>query len=475
MTTNRALALIALTTTLCACDAAPAAPGDASGEDDAGTVPPPASDGGTPPPVGTGPWYEDSDGDGVADAVEEHAGTDPHDPSESPRTRGDFFFIVPYLEEPTPPRDTLVFGTSLQRADVHFMIDTSISMQGYIDTVRDGLVTTVIPGLHAAIPDVALGVGQFDVCPETQGYRPGMCEGIAMEQTSTTDPDAVVSALDTLTADCSPVAEPYAQAAWVWATGDTARFPGMDARSCPAGTTGLGCVREGSLPILVVIGDEPFSQSYRSLGPCRSEYSCVSCTSGPSPDEVAGAFAAIGGRLVVLGPTGTSPEWGPLVAATGAVDEAGNPLVFPGAGMADIDRAVVDAIARLAAATPFDLTARAVDLDDDGVDASAFVERVEPNVAGGVADRRDPSRVCVGGLATIDADGDGFADTFPDVTVGTPVCFDIVVRRNEIVPAGSEPRILRAAIEVVGDGITVLDRRTVYFLVPADGGGPILI
>ncbi|MCZ7684177.1 MAG: hypothetical protein M5U28_37540 [Sandaracinaceae bacterium] len=178
----------------------------------------------------------------------------------------------------------------------------------------------------------------------------------------------------------------------------------------------------------------------------------------------------------MLGPTGTSPEWGPIVTATGAVDESGRPLIFPDAGVSTtVDGAVVDALARLAASTPLDVSARAVDLDDDGIDATVFVERIEPNVAGGVADRRDPSRVCVGGLPTADADGDGRAETFPRVRPGTPVCFDIVVRRNGSVPAAAEPRIVRGAIEVVGDGVTVLDRRTVYFLVPAESGGPILI
>ncbi len=420
-------------------------------------------------------WYVDSDGDGVADAVEVHAGTDPRDGSESPRTRGDFFFVVPYESDPEPPRDTMVFGTAIQRADVHFMIDTSISMQHYIHGIRYALTSHIIPGVAAAIPDVWLGVGQFDVCP-TSGFRPGICRGITMDARSTGDAVAVTAALDTLTADCAPVNEPYAQAAWLWATGDTSRFPGMSASSCAAGTIGLGCVRGDALPILVVVGDEGFAESYRTATSACEDGRCAACARFPSSSDIISAFAAIRGRLVVLGPTGTSPEWGPIVTATGAVDESGRPLIFPDAGVSTtVDGAVVDALARLAASTPLDVSARAVDLDDDGIDATVFVERIEPNVTGGVADRRDPSRVCVGGLPTADADGDGRAETFPRVRPGTPVCFDIVVRRNGSVPPAAEPRIVRGAIEVVGDGVTVLDRRTVYFLVPAESGGPILI
>lgn len=420
-------------------------------------------------------WYADSDGDGVADAVESYAGTDPSDPSESPRTRGDFFFVVPYREAPVPPRDTLVFGTSIQRADVHFMIDTSISMQPYINRVRTALTSAVIPGIAAAISDVWLGVGEFDVCPGS-GHRPDICRGVAIDQASTSDGAAVERALASLTADCAPVHEPYAQAAWLWATGETSRFPGMAPRACPSGAIGLACVREGSLPILVVIGDEPFSESYRTGFGCGSGAGgCAACAEFPASSDVISAFAAIRGRLIVIGSTGSSPEWGPIVSATGAVDGAGRPLVFPFAGSAEVDRAIVDAIQELAASTPLDVSARAVDLDDDGIDASALVERVEANTAGGVADRRDPTRVCLGGLPATDTDGDGHADTFPDVAPGTLVCFDIVVRQNEIVPPAEEPRILRAQIEVIGDGVTVLDRRTVYFLVPGASGSPVLI
>ena len=434
---------------------------DASARSDAGVMP-------------EGAWYVDSDGDGVADAVERVAGSDPADASESPRTRGDFFFVVPYGAPPEPSRDTLVFGTAIQRADVHFMIDTSISMQGYIDTVRSALTGTIIPGITAAIPDVWLGVGQFDVCPNS-GFNPDLCVGVAMDASSTGDAAAVTDALGRLTADCRPVHEPYAQAAWLWATGDTSRFPGMEMPLCPPGTVGLGCVRDDALPILVVIGDEPFAESYRSSWGSCDAGACEDCLAFPRESDITSAFAAMRGRLVVLGRTGNSPEWAPIVTASGAVDARGAPLIFPDAGSTSIDRAVVDAIVRLASSTPLSVTARAIDLDDDGVDATVFIDRIEPNVAGGVADRRDPSRVCVGGLATFDADGDGADDGFSGLPAGTDVCFDIVPRRNDTVAPGEEPRIFRARVEVVGDGVTVLDSRTVYFLVPSADAPPILI
>jgi hypothetical protein len=72
----------------------------------------------------------------------------------------------------------------------------------------------------------------------------------------------------------------------------------------------------------------------------------------------------------------------------------------------------------------------------------------------------------VGGLETEDDDDDGYPERFVDVLPGTSVCFDIIPAMNETVPHQPEPMIYEAFIDVVGDGFTVLDTRTVYFLVP---------
>lgn len=425
--------------------------------------------------AGTDPTDADSDGDGVGDLVEVAAGTDPGDPTDSPRTRGDFFFLVPYMQPPEPPRDTLVFGTAIQRADVHFMIDTSISMQDQIDAVRTALTATIVPGVRAAIPDVEFGVGEFDLCPQST-YRAGQCHGIAQTLTSNADTTLITAALASLSADCSGVHEPYAQSMWVWATGDTSRWPSMTPPSCAAGEVGLGCVRAGALPILVMIGDEPYDESHDTGGTSCTGAMCTSCATFPSQAEILAAFAAIRGRVIVLGDTGSptrSPEWAPIVTGTGAVDGTGAPLIFPASDATTVAGAVVDAITTLASSTPLDITARARDVVEgpaDTVDATIFIERIEPNTTGGIADPSDPTLICVGGLPTTDVDGDGFAETYPDVAPGTPVCFDIVARRNSTVMPTAEPQVFRAQVDVVGDGITVLDTRDVYFLVPSIDG-----
>jgi hypothetical protein len=159
-------------------------------------------------------------------------------------------------------------------------------------------------------------------------------------------------------------------------------------------------------------------------------------------------------------------------AATGAVSTAGDPLAFriPGDGTGLGDQ-VVDAIELLAAQVPMDISAQAVDVVEgptDTVDATIFIDHLEPNTTGGVADPRDPTRVCVGGLPVADGDGDTRADYFPDVLPGTIVCFDIIPRENTTVPATSAAQLFRAEIQVLGETVTVLDRRDVYFLVPPE-------
>jgi hypothetical protein len=164
---------------------------------------------------------------------------------------------------------------------------------------------------------------------------------------------------------------------------------------------------------------------------------------------------------------------------TGSVDVSGGYLAFEipsdGTGIGD---QVVDAIEILAGQVVMDISARAVDVVEsatDTVDTTLFVERIEPNTAGGVEDPAHPGMVCVGGLPVADSDGDTYNDVFTDVLPGTIVCFDIIARQNDTVPATTEPQLFRGQVEVLGESVTVLDTRDVYFLVPPDTyiGGPI--
>jgi hypothetical protein len=102
----------------------------------------------------------------------------------------------------------------------------------------------------------------------------------------------------------------------------------------------------------------------------------------------------------------------------------------------------------------------------DAVDSwTAFVDHIEANEAG------DAALGCEARDAT-DTDADGFPDTFVDATPGEPVCFDIIVKMNTTVMPTEMPQVFLATLRVLGDGITELDSREIYFLVPPEIVGP---
>lgn len=422
--------------------------------------------------AGSDPRNRDSDMDGVDDLVEVAAHTDPRNAMSNPAAMGNFFFRVPYMQAPSPMKDTLVFATALKKADIHFTIDTSVSMGPIINQIRTALTTTIVPGIRAAVADVQFGVWQFDRCPAAT-LSP-QCVGIQAEQTSTANPMLVDAALGRLSADCG-AHEPYAQAVWLWATGDRTNWPSVRPQMCPPGSRPLSCVRDGALPVLVVFGDELYSESYNVNGAGCTPAQCTTCNGRPSVMEVIDAVNRINGKVIIMGTGARAPEWPMILNGTRSVNGMGMPLAFASATAANVHTQLVDAIRTLANETPRDVSARAVDVMEMGenVDATQFIDRIVPNVMGGVRDPVMPMRVCMGGLPVRDANMDGVMDTFVGVRNNVPVCFDIYPRQNTMVMPTDRPQLFKARIEVLGDGVTVLDTRDVYFLVPPRDPMPI--
>ena len=419
--------------------------------------------------AGTAPYDPDSDDDGASDLVETVAGTDPLDVHDNPRIHGDFIFVVPYDEAPEPGQDTLVFETSLQKADVYFLIDTSASMGGEIDNLRDTLTSTIVPRVRDTIPDVWIGAGIFDHCPAlAHCTESGTPVGIRNLQRLDADAELTRAALGTITGiTCNGAYEPYIGSLWLTATGDTSPWPRLDPRDCSGHDEMIGypCFREGSIPIIVQFGDEGFyGQSYKN-----------DCADFPRYEEMIDALDGIHAQYI--GIASGSGMWDSngmqdTCNDTGSVDISGSPLAYrisgDGTGLGD---QVIEAIHLLATQVPIDVGTDAADRDDgpeDGVDATVFIDRIVPNTAGGVADPVDPLVVCVGGLETADADGDGVPEKFTGVLPGTAVCFDIFPRMNTSVPPADDPKLLSADVQVLGNDVTVLDTRTVFFLVPPD-------
>jgi len=419
--------------------------------------------------AGTNPQNNDTDGDGASDLVEIVSDTDPLDSDDNPHARGNFVFIVPYNEEPIPDKDTLVFKTDIQIADVYFLLDTSASMQGELQNLIHTLTTSIVPEVRRRIPSTWFGAGIFDQCPAyNRCTTSGTPVGIRNLQSLAEDATLTQSALQgILGITCNGAHEPYIASLWLTATGDPSRWPRLQPKNCPNPDADVGypCFRDNALPIIVMFGDEHFyNQSYQ-----------YDCANFPRFEEAMEELNRIHAKYI--GIASSDGMWNShgmqdTCVATDSVDVAGNPLAYrissDGTGLGD---QVITAIETLATQVPMKIGTASEDVNQgawDTVDATIFIDRIVPNEAGGVADPRDSSVVCVGGLATVDENGDTVMDVFSSVLPGTPVCFDIYPKMNTSVQATEEPQLFEAVIRVIGNDVTPLDSRTVYFLVPPD-------
>jgi hypothetical protein len=387
-------------------------------------------------------------------------------------------FLVPYNDplnppdpplEPEPTEDTLLFSTNIQIADVYFMVDCTGSMWGEIANLRSSISSYVIPGLEAAIPDVWIGVSHFDDLPINGYGSVGRDWGYQNLQNLTSDAAAAQTAANSLPENYgSDGPESHIVGMYAAVTGDHTRTqPAIPAPSCPAGTWGYPCFRDGAVPILIVITDAAMHN-----GPSGNNYG-ADAAFAPTWAETQTALAARSARVIGVNSGGTysRPDLEAVARATGAVDIGGTPLVYDisssGTGLGD---QVINGVQTLATSVPLRIDAVPVDDPSDAVNAPLeFIDYIEANASGESIE--DPVthevRVCtVTDPLPVDDPADGHPDYFPRVLPGVPVCFDIHAKRNVTVPATREPQMFMATIQVMGDGITILDEREVYFLVP---------
>jgi hypothetical protein len=287
-----------------------------------------------------------------------------------------------------------------------------------------------------------------------------------MLQEMTADVMAVESAL-TGWSTCGG-SEPYTQDLYALATGDVAPFMGWggvtpSSWTCtPPGDIGWPCFRTDSLPIIVQFGDEDFGEAISYCSPSYNHDQAITAL-----NDISAKYIGVNSGSSTYS---SHADMVIIAEGTGSVDTGGGALVFDisstGTGLGT---QVVDAIEILANQVPIEVT---TDLRDDLSDlvdtVSEFIDYIEPSVVGGYPDPTDETVICVGGLEVADAYDpfDGRPDSFTSVLPGTPVCFDIYVVQNWTVPCTEEPQTFLCEIDVIGDGITVLSTRQVYFLVP---------
>ncbi|MBI1947630.1 MAG: hypothetical protein HYS27_18210 [Deltaproteobacteria bacterium] len=417
------------------------------------------------------PLVDDTDGDGTPDVVEHVAGSDPND-AQSNIPEGDFFFILPFEGPAQTGRFT--FATSLRKADIFFSMDTTGSFGEEIAELQASLIGTVVPGVEAAIPDVAFGVGRFEDFPLDPFGLAGDLP-YQLIQPITEDravAEAGVNALG-LAAGGLDTPESGIEALYQWASGAGVPAFGM----LPFSSGGAGGVgfRADALPVIVQITDAR-SHSAAEYAPFAAE--------AHTYDDALAALGAIGAKVIgvdslenagnaddprdelerfaidsgaVIPPNGAGQcltgVAGAPVAPVGSVC----PLVFDvapdGGGLGGL---IVDGITRLATEGTLDISTRLAGRDADNAGALLPANTTSADFVTGVTPVAPPPAG-----ATIDG------GTFRDVTVGAAVMFEVTAQ-NDFLPGATVDRLFEVEIHVLGGLVTLLDVKRVFVIVPKD-------
>lgn len=440
----------------------------------------------------TDPDREDSDGDGFTDLAEVATGRDPNDPSS--RIPDDAYYVVlPYLDDPVE-RD-LVFGTTVRKADVFFMMDRTGSMTGEVSRLKSSL-SSIVAQMAMSIRDIGVGFGgfagfggraggpcmTFPLIGEICGEGDNDDTPFHLYSVITTDTARMVSDVAALEADQGGATWASSnEALYQAATGDGI-LPWIGPQTCASVPDEVGrrygypCFRPGALPIMVVMTDTSSKNGPHTEGVSGGTYDPANFTMGPPPHtyvETLSALQGIGARVigVLSGSEVSNPtprrQFETWALETGTVDASGRAILFEissdGSGL---DTSIVDAVRTLAEETPQDISAIVRDGEDrppevGPVDAGQFIKAITPyRLFDGVThDCPDATR----------CDDRRFFDVVPGSTVTFRIRF-----HNDFQEPRSHAQVFLATIIVLGNGVAELDSREVIIVVPA-GSVPFLI
>lgn len=382
----------------------------------------------------------------------------------------DFFFVVPYNEPPTPENDVLKFSTNIKMADVAFVMDTTGSMQGSINNLKNALKGSLFAQLQTAIPNVGLAVVDHRDFTDGSGV-------LSLRQVVTTDLTLAQSAVDKMSAGGGGDT-PEAQIAAMQFT-----LTGQANNQIPAhtpatpGTFGGVDFRPGSVPIVVEITDADWHDpsGNATMASLKAAFAAanakfVNVASAGGPEDQANDLSDATSSNVPPSAFGGACGGTCCTAVNGNGRGATGPggtcrLNFQADGNGNgVSSGIVSAIQAISVGSTFDVSATPENdpANANGVDATKFIKALRAK------DEGDAANGCPAAPAK-DTDGDGIKDTFIAVKAGTPVCFEVIPNTNTTVPAASIPQFFNAFINVMGaPGNIQLDRRSVLFLVPPD-------
>ncbi len=209
-------------------------------------------------------------------------------------------------------------------SDVVLLLDTTTSMNAAIDSVKEMLTGSIIPGLASAVNDLNIGIATFEDIPVIPHGSPGDLP-FKVVQKITNNFTAAQTSVNNITlggGDDQP--ESYVEALYLMSTNQP--FGSwFSPTSCPAGTQGAMCFRDNATPIIILITDAPTHNGPGNSSP----YSAIS----PTPHSYNQAITAlndIGAHVIVIhsGIVPSYPEMSQLATDTGGVDASGNPIVL---------------------------------------------------------------------------------------------------------------------------------------------------
>ncbi|MFI5302169.1 MAG: hypothetical protein ACHREM_29100, partial [Polyangiales bacterium] len=396
----------------------------------------------------------------------------------------DFFFIEPYLQPPSPTSDVLKFSTTINKVDVAISMDTTGSMSGEMSNLVNFLTSSVIPGLQAAIPDVGIAiVDHKDTDDAAYGYP--WCGAdpwvVNVRQVITTDPSAAEAAASAMSAafasgGCdTPEAQIASMQYILTGAGDGSLSPATSTHTPAAGTWGGVDFRPGAVPVVVEISDASWHDPSggATLPGLQATFNSVNAKFVDVFIDLSGDGTGDSSIAQAQQLTDATSSFLPAAAFGGGCPNSysqrsdGNcRLMFQGqSDGTGVDTSIVNAITAIAVGATYDITAV---LSNDpanpgGVDATKFVSELVAMDGGSVPDGC-PAH------AAYDSTGGvkGYFDTFKAVTVGTPVCFQIIPAQNTFVKPGDSAQFFDAFIDMEGmpGSVSLGDRRTVLFLVP---------
>jgi hypothetical protein len=406
----------------------------------------------------------------------------------------DFYFVEPYQQPPSPAKDELKFGTSIEQVDVAILLDTTGSMQSSIMNVQTNLTSTVLPALKAAIPNVGIAIVDHRDYPYESGaaaYGSTMDYPVQVWQTVTTDATLVQMAVNKYSlGDGGDDPEAQIPAMDYLLTGNALSWPASNlpagtvaAHTPAAGTQGGVDFRAGSFRVVVQITDAPWhNYDGTPAEPTATTYGF------PAPDYkmLVSDFTAMHAKYVGV-VDDHSTDTHPHIESQALSDATGSNVpasAFPGgtcgaqAGTAPngncrlnfdimngsgLDTSIVSAIKAIAIGSSYNVTAIPANdpTNPGGVDATKFIQALRAMGEG------DAANGCPKEMTTKSDPSLMYDDVFVGVTAGTAVCFEVIPAVNTTVPATMNAQFFKAFINVVGlPGNTKLDQRTVLFLVP---------